>query len=325
MALGAPKFGRTIKILLSQPGLGDLVLVDWQGGQEAATDTSLEVDFTVDRHCKPEPQAATVEVRGLSALTIGKVVALHKAAESQAFADRRVLRSGKLTILAGYGDDAGVLFVGDLAPDGAKTRPGAPSGRVLTLRAQDGRIEWESRFVRRSMAPGVDLRTIQGVLAASGDYLSGADATKAFESQFPELVTRREGPAVKEGGFVMFGPSRLANRNLCRDAGLLPFYVDAQVKYVAADTATQGVAVVLREGETILSAEEGVLGYYKVRTLLDQRYRPGLQVVLVRASGAPIGNGVFRTDSARITGSNYQPPFDAELELRPTRRTKNIL
>ena len=60
MSLGAPKYGRTIKILLSQPGLGDLTLVDWQGGLDAPTDNSLEVDFTVDRHCRPEPQGATV-------------------------------------------------------------------------------------------------------------------------------------------------------------------------------------------------------------------------------------------------------------------------
>ena len=319
MSLGAPKYGRTIKILLSQPGLGDLVLVDWQGGLDATTDNSLEVDFTVERHCRPEPQGATVEVKGLSAATIGKVVALHKAAETQAFTDRRALRSGKLTIYAGYGDDAAVLFVGDLAPDGVKTRPGSPSGRVLQLRAQDGRIEWESRFVRRSLAPGVDLRTIQGVLAASGDYLSGADASKAFETQFPELVMRREGPTAKEGGFVMFGPSRLANRNLCRDLGLLPFYLDGQVKYVAADMATIGVLIVLQKGETLDYAEELPLGYYGAKARIDHRFRPGAQVQLVDENFITIGADLFRLDACKMTGSNYQAAFDADLELRPTR------
>lgn len=319
MALGAPKYGRTLKVLLSQPGLGDLVLVDWREGQEAKTDQSLAVSGTVQRHSRPEPQQATLEVLGLSKLTITKVLALHKAAEQQAFRDRRVLRSGKLTIYAGHGDDAGVLFTGDLAPDGATARPGSPSGKVLTLRALDGRIEWEGRFVRKSVAPGVDLRTIQGVLAATGDYLSGVDATKAFEQQFPELVVRREGPTAKEGGFVMFGPSRLANRNLCRDLGLQPFYVDGQVRYVSRDTATIGVLIVLREGDTLLSAQEGALGYYRARSLLDHRYRPGAQVSLVTRLGLPVGAGLFRMDSANITFSNHDAPYWADLDLRPTR------
>lgn len=318
MALGAPKYGRTMRVGLTLPSGLELVLVDWQAGDDA-DEKSLWVDFTVDRHSRPEPQAASVEVRGLSPETIATVVDAHKKAEAQAFETRRVLRSGKVRIDAGYGDDVGLLFIGDLAPDGVKTRPGQPTGTVLSLRAQDGRIEWESRFVRKSLAPGVDLKTIRSVIAASGDYLSGVDATKAFEKQFPELVTRREGPAAKEGGFVMFGPSRLANRNLCRDLGLQPFYVDGQVKYVAADTPLLGVAIVLRKGDTLLDAQEAALGYYKARSLLDHRYRPGVQVILADKFGLPVGAGTFRCDSARIVGSNYQVPYDAELELRPTK------
>lgn len=322
MSLGAPKFGRTLKVVLSLPAAPGYVLVDWQEGQDAATDGSLEVTFSIDRHSRPEPQRAVVEVMGLSTATISRVMSIHKAAEAQAFRDRRVLRSGKLDIYAGHGVDAALLFTGDLAPDGAQTRPGSPSGRVLVLTAQDGRIEWESRYVRKSVAPGVDLRTIRGVLAAAGDYLSGADATKSFEQQFPELTIKRGGPAAKEGGFVMFGPSRVANGNLCRDLGLRPFYLDGQVRYVAADTALQGVAIRLIKGgdnATILSAEEKPLGYYAVSTLLDHRYRPGLQVQLATQFGVPLGAGTFRLDSARLFGGNGVVDFNADLELRPTK------
>lgn len=327
MSFGAPKYGRTLKIVLSQPGLKNIVLVDWQGGQDRSETGSFFCTGTLTRHSEPSPQTATVTVKGLSKETRATIIRLHREAEMQSFTDRKALRSGKLEIYAGYGDDAGLLFVGDLAPKGVSETPLNP-GHSLTLTAQDGRIEWESRFVRKSVGPGVDLRTIRGVLAAASDYASGKDADRAFEQQFPELIKRREGPAAKEGGFVMFGPAQKVNRALCRDLGIRPFFVDGQVRYIPADEASLTTALVLRRGgenATLLSVSPEELGYYTARCHLDHRLRAGLQVHLREQDDKPIGAGTFRLENAQIRFSNESTPFDATLALRPSVKVEQQL
>ena len=316
--LGVPKYGRTIKVTLAQPGLGVFTITDWQGGK--AGPSSFDCDITINRHTRPEPQQASITVRGLSRETRSKILALHKAAESQAFKTRRVLKSGQVSIYAGYKDDAGLLFVGELAPDGVKVQPGDPQPSLL-LRALDGRIAWEGRFVKKSVGPGIDLRTIQGVLKAAGDYMSGKTAGQAFEEEFPELIKRREGPAAHEGGFVLFGKSQKVNRDLCRDLGIQPFFLDGELIYLARDAVLLDEAVTLVRGDTLLSVEELPLGRYQAVSLLDHRFRPGRQVNLREASGKPIGAGTFRLDEATISASAGGDAFHAVLSLRPTVKT----
>jgi len=315
MLAGAPKYGRTLKVTLAQPGLGVLTIVDWKGGREGTA--SLWCDITINRHSRPEPQAASLVIKGLGQPIRSKIIALHNEAERQAFKTRRALGSGKLSIYAGYGDDAGLLFVGDLAPDGVREVQGSPMPE-LHLRALDGRIEWEGRFIKKSVGAGVDVRTITGVLKAAGDYMQGKDAEVAFEDEFPELVKRREGPAVHEGGFVLFGQSQKVNRDLCRDLGIQPFFVDGELVYISRDTTLLGEAVTLIAGDTIQSVQPLALGRYQVLTLLDHRYRPGRQINLQTATGAPIGAGTFRLTEATITASAGGDAFNATLLLRPT-------
>ena len=61
------------------------------------------------------------------------------------------------------------------------------------------------------------------------------------------------------------------------------------------------------------------LGYYGAKARIDHRFRPGAQVQLVDENFITIGADLFRLDACRMTGSNYQAAFDADLELRPTR------
>lgn len=316
------KFGRTLKVFLAQPGLGELTIVDWLAGQprEGSEGKNFHVDFSIERHSRPEPQAASVTVQGLSQETRSKIVALHRAAEQRSFKDRRVLRSGQISIYGGYGEDAGLLFVGVLAPDGVSVKPGNPQPSI-TLKALDGRIEWEGRFVKKSLGPGVDLRTITGVLKAAGDYMSGADADKAFEDEFPELVKRRGGPTVAEGGFVLFGQSQRVNRMLCRDLGIQPFFTDGAVTYISRDTTILGEAIKYTRGGPdgdVLSLQEMPLGRIQITTLLDYRLRPGRQVQLVDDKGRSIGAGIFRADQVSIAGSIGGQSFHATSLLRPT-------
>lgn len=190
----------------------------------------------------------------------------------------------------------------------------------LELRAMDGRIEWEGRFVKKSVGAGVDLRTISGVLAAAGDFMSGKTVDQAFEEQFPELAKRTGGPAAFEGGFVLFGQSQKANRQLCRDLRIQPFFVDGEVIYISQDTTILKEAITLIRGDTLQSALEQPLGRYQAVCLLDHRFRPGLQVNLREADGRPIGAGTFRLDEAQIVGAAGDQPFNATLSLRPTVR-----
>jgi hypothetical protein len=313
----AEKWGRTVKITLAQPGLGVFTITDWIGGR--AGPSSFNCDFTITRHTRPEPQPASITIYGLSKETRSKISSLHKAAEATAFRSRRVLKAGQISIYAGYEGDAGLLFVGELAPNGVQTSAGNPQP-ALTLRALDGRVEWEGRFVKKAVGPGIDLRTIQGVLKAAGDFMSGKTTEQAFSEEFPELIKRREGPAVHEGGFVLFGKSQKVNRDLCRDLGIQPFFVDGELIYIARDAAILGEAVTLVRGRSILALQELALGRYQVTTLIDHRYRGGRQVLLREQNGKPIGAGVFRVDEATLTGSAGGDAFHAVLSLRPTVR-----
>lgn len=313
------KYRRSLKILLAHPGAEKpLVLSEWRSGQPVGTSGRF-CKFTVNWHSKPEPQRATIEIQGLAKSVRDLVVSLHEEAEAQSLRDRRLIGSGKVSIVAGYKDDTGLLYVGDLAPDGVKIRPGNPQP-VLTLAALDGRIAWEERYVRKSFGAGVDVRTISGVLAAAGDFMAGKSVDEAFEEQFPELTKRTDGPAAFEGGFVLFGKSQKANRNLCRDLRIQPFFVDGEMIYISQDTTLLGEAITLIRGVNLLSAEPIGLGRYSVRALLDHRFRPGRQINLRELDGKPIGAGTFRMDEGQTMGGMEGGPFNSTLTLRPTVR-----
>jgi hypothetical protein len=323
-SFGQPKFGRTIKVLLSQPPLPDLVLVDWQGGQDKAPLGSLWVTFSVNYHLRGEPQLATVYVEGLSRDTRKQILSIHKQNETRSFFERRALQSGRITIYAGHSDDAGVLFSGDLAAGGVKEDPG-DHGKTLVLTAEDSRALYESRFVKRSNAAGVDLATYRQVIALAGDYLSGKDSAGAWERRFPERMIRRSGPNTVENGFVAFGPSKRINRMWARTMGLQEFMIDGAMRFIALDEALLETAVILDEGKTIMDMSEEDLGYYNVRTILDYRFRCGRQIRLRDKQGAPIGAGTFRVDTADLTGSNKNSDYSATMLLRPTVKPELLL
>ena len=154
--LGVPKFGRTIKVTLAQPGLGVFTITDWQGGK--AGPSSFDCDIVINRHTRPEPQQASITVRGLSRETRSKILALHKAAESQAFKTRRVLKSGQVSIYAGYRDDAGLLFVGELPAtrnprSSSAHSTGGSRGRDASSKSRSGPASISARFRACSRRP----------------------------------------------------------------------------------------------------------------------------------------------------------------------------
>lgn len=321
---GQPKFGRTIKVVLSQPPLPNLVLADWQGGQDKAQGGSLWVSCTVNYHLRGEPQLATVSVDGLSRETRAKILGIHRQNETKSFFERRALQSGKLTIYAGHSDDAGVLFSGDLAAGGVKEEPGE-HGKALVLTAEDSRVLYESRFVKRSNAAGVDLATMRQVIALAGDYISGKDQAGAWERRFPERIIRRSAPNVVDNGFVAFGPSKRINRMWARSMGLQEFMIDGAMRMIAADEALLETAIELQEGKTILDLNEEDLGYYTVSSILDYRFRCGRQLKLLSKQGLPIGAGLFRIDDATLLLSNKSSEYRANMTARPTVKPELLL
>ena len=315
------KYGRSIRVFLQVGPPPGIPLVAWQDGQPIGPKLSLACTFTVRRTANPEPHELDLAVYGLSRATRELLVKTYEAAESMALKTRGALQFGKVRVDAGYGADVATLFTGDIAPDGVKPEFERP-GHVVRLKALDGRVPWKGRFVNKTSASNVDINTIRGVLAAGGDYMSGVDATQAFATQFPTLLKKKQGFPGYESGFAIFGESRRQNAQICKELGIQPFFMDGEVRYMAADAATLGLAVVLTAAGNgaLLDASPLGFGRYRCATLMEHRLRPGRQVILSDDLGRPIGTsgGLFRVDALVATGGNRSRDFGCEVDLSPT-------
>lgn len=316
------KFRRSVRVYFQTVAGSVLQLVAWHNGRpvpSAAGNVSLDAHFTIRRSVSPQPHTCEITVKGLSRFRRESIVRAFEEAERMSWTQRTELAAGKLRIDAGYGDDIATLFIGDIAPDGVKDEYSRP-GHTMTLRAQDGRIAWKSRFVNKSTGTNVDIKTIRQVLAAGGDYMAGLDADANFEKNFPNLVKSKKGFPGYESGYAIFGESRKHNKSLCATLGIAPFFQDGEVRYMSLEAALMDSAVVLSaaQGGVLLKASPLGLERWQAQTLMEHRLRPGRQVHLFDDLSRPIGAGIFRVDSMVATGGPRSPDFNTVVDLVPT-------
>jgi len=319
--VASPKFGRTVKLSLQLGPTEAVPLVAWVGGQPVGDKLSLACEFTVRSIAGPYPQECEVVVHGLARTTREMMLKLFDAAEELALKTRDVLKFGRVVLEAGYGEDYGVLFIGDIAPDGMRvmyTRP----GHSVTLRALDGRLKWKGRFNNKTSGSNTDLQTMRSVLALQSDYVTGVDADRSFAERFPSLVKKKLGFPGYESGFAIFGESRSNNKKICEDLGITPFFRDTEIVYIPSDSATLEEAVVLtaKGNGALLDAQPLGRGRFRVRSELEHRLRVGRQVVLSDDLGRPIGGsgGLFRVDASAAIGGVRTADFNHECDLTPT-------
>lgn len=294
----------------------DVVVCDFDDSRGSGSLAGLDASFVVTQHTRLEAQPMQLTVYGLSRETRDALDRRRDDALETAYRERSIRRMGRVTIEAGRPDTYGLLANHDVM-DIRHHREGADWRTEIT--AQDGRIQWRSAFVAESTSGGVDLSTVEQIVAAAVPVLEGKSPPEVFQAAFPDLL-QRTGVGGYEQGFVMFGPSLDENENQLNLLGLKGFWNKGQLIQIRADLPGLDQALVLVEGATVLEAQTEARGYVRVTALLDHRIEPGRQVILLRADGSVYGGApTYRVEQVEHTGSSWAETWQSEVVLRPSR------
>lgn len=265
----------------------------------------------------------------------------------------------QVKIEAGYRDDFVTIADAQTLPDGLRPNT-TPEGIPTTvIRAQDGRYPWQNAFVSDEVAPGVEYRLFEEILEVSEGYLEGTVTAEEINEKYPELLQRKDF-AGYQNGRVLAGDTAARQDELLETLGLTRFFDRGQSVFLDVNAVTQAEAVVLRlpprlnsaQGEQLAASQQtpliyddpeqitrvavpgGLLtyeeptsrGFVNARSLLNHRLTPGRQVFLRDENNKPIGEGVFRVDTVRHSGSTYGQEFNSQVLLRPVTisRSRNV-
>lgn len=330
-----PQLGRQIRITVH----GEVVC-DWQPfGDEDRSPDSLDCDFTVVQHAKPEPLTCELVIYNRSKEARERMTAVQTRARELGWKATQAIQSGAtvvepggeaaaaaalavsagtVKIEAGYAYDNAVISTTQILAMGGIKHSYNGQDWVTRIRSQDSRLPWQNAFVSQPIAPGVSLRDVNRVLEASQQFLEGTLAEKAFTEQYPELLVKKSLPGAVNG-LVLHGNTRAQNADVLDALGIEAFYLNGQLVYTPKGAATYPIAVRLSRANNLLTAVPDDFGRYTATTLLDHRIAPGRQVLLVDDDDVtPIGAGTFRVDQVTHSGNNYGASFTSVAILRPS-------
>jgi hypothetical protein len=303
------QYGRRVRITLDAGGRSVLVT-----DSEPDEDRGLRATFRVERHLKLEPVRASCTLWGMAKERREDLTRICDEALETAWRTRTARKVGRVRIEAGRPGAFGQLFVGEIQ-EVKHERDGATWRTDLT--ALDGRLEWEEARVSESIAPGIDLSTLQDVLKASEDVILGKQPFDAFAERFQELAAVK-GVSGYEQGFALMGPSRDVNASITDLLGADMWWVDGEQKLLPKGRTLSDPAIVLVRGETLLSETRVARGYSDALTWLDPRFAVGLQVQLREKDGRPIRALAHRVEAATFDASTWERAWYARLRLRPS-------
>jgi hypothetical protein len=308
------QWGRRVRVVLETGGTA--VLVADARPDARPEDVGLRVSFSVQKHLLLEPQKCRLTIWGLSRERRDDLTRVQDEALALAWKTRSARNVGRLRIDAGRPGSFGPLFVGQLqqvthARDGAGWR--------TDVDALDGRMQWKEAYVSQTVVPGVDLSTIQDVLAASENVLMGKQPLAAFAERFGELA-QVQGVYGPEQGFVLQGPSKDCNQALLDVLGLDAFWADGQLKFVPRGRVLSDPAVELVREETLLSETRAERGYSNAVAFLDPLLQPARQVQLREQDGRPIRALAHRVEAVTWDASTWDRAWYSRLVLRPSAR-----
>jgi hypothetical protein len=273
-------FGRTYQISFEQPAAGralrftapsrpalagDLV-------SQQAVDNALQLTFEVDKKAKARSNKARITVVNLGPQNVDFIQE----------------PGTRVRLLAGYRNNAEVIFVGDIATKGVTTDFTGPD-RVTEIEAADAGPQIETTRFSRSFAEGTTARQVANAIVDQMGLPRGNLDDPAF-AELDELSWST--------GVAFFSPARDA--------------LSEVLSFVGATWSGQdGVLQVLRPGETtreravLLSPTTGLIGAprrqkkgLEVTSFLQPQIRPG-RALEIRS---PDINGFYRVTQCQHRG-----------------------
>lgn len=263
---GAPLFGRVVTLIV-----GDRVFSDFH------------VNFNVRRTSRSKPSPAEIVISGLSQQT------------RDAISERLT----PVKLMAGYQENAGIIFTGQL--DSAISFWEPPQWQTA-IHASDGRAAWE-KYAQKSWVSGTPWQAI-------AQYLASAMGLQIGDASLAQITGTTRGA---------YAVDRYANREmdtLAQTLGLQWSIQDGAVQMVQADKSTQEQLIVISDASGLVGSvrftDPKISRVGKSRTkrvrsaiefdcLLLPDYKPGRRVQMNTLTC----KGIYRIDSVQHHGDSH--------------------
>lgn len=261
--------------------------------------TSLRTTFSIERHHKPEPGRAVIEVYNLGPDSRSRLSQDFERELGAGF-----VRDVQATLEAGYEHAFPLIFRGKIAR--VWHRRDGPDW-VTTLEADDGARELATKRVRISFTEGTRVTDVfRSVASQLG--LGLGNALKMFqEGNFSRSISQFA------EGLVLSGSSRDVLEQLARSAGLEYSVQNEQLVFTRSGEPLAGQVVELSRDTGLVGAPEpGEQGLVRCRALIRPGLEPARRVHLQSASV----DGFYRCASVTYTGDSHGVDWYADLDLQ---------
>jgi hypothetical protein len=287
--------------------------VEMEGGAVGKQRFGIDVRYAVSKSTKKEPNKAQIEIFNLSADTRGELQKSHKEAATR----REPLQ---VRLEAGYIDDMGVIFDGDLRVLTVKNE--GPDW-IVSINATEGGHAFRTAEIYRSFNAGTPVETvIRACAEAMGVGLGNLNDVIA------NMTIKGVGSSLAEG-LTAFGFAELELDSLVRSTnyrysiqrGVLQFQergkaVNRQVLELSSDTGLVGSpepvvdAMVLGKAG---KAKPSKAGAVKFKALMLHQLYPGAQVRL----NALNTKGDYHLTEVDFRGDTAGNEWNVECTARP--------
>lgn len=303
-------FNRSYKLIIDD--------IEIEGGGQGDSRFGLDVAFKIETTTQPTPNKATIQIWNLNADHRSE---LQKRSGSE-------IKKGKrqpiaVEFHAGYQDDRGVIFRGDLR-NLRTVRDGADF--VTEISGSDGGTSYKVATVSRSFSPGT---RIADVMNACVDAMGiGEGNLGEFSSS---LSIKNLGATFPEGHAVS-GPAEKALDHLVRSCGLAWSIqkgvlqlrergkpVDREVFQLSADSGLIGTPVAEIDTTVLQTSTAGApkqpskVGSVKVQCLLLHQLYAGAKVNL----DAETFKGDYQISQLTFAGDSAGDDWMCDMDVRP--------
>lgn len=276
-------YGRTVEVLIGPRGQNGKLFQD------------LRISFRIEKSLESNPNTATIEIYNL-------------AESSRSLVEQN---GSVVQLRAGYGENAKVLFLGDVAR--TTTKRSGPD-IVTSIEAGDGEFAYQNASADISLGPGAKYSQVFSALGSRLGVNQGQVKITNPNDQFQQ-------------GYSYSGMARDALDVLTEKQGLEWSIQDNQLQVLPADVATDETVIVLNPGTglvgspfktKILRPDLARVGKGKeeagvnVTSLLNPEIRPGRRIKVE----AQFVNGLFKVERVIHSGDTHSTQFYSEVEAR---------
>jgi hypothetical protein len=234
------------------------------GGGSTLTISDLRVRFTIKQTTVQSPNSAIIIITNLSQATAQTIKSSAGTGQST---------GQTVTLTAGYQDNAGVLFKGDIQE--ARIGRENPTDTIVTIWASSGDTAYNYGVASKTFAAGATHQDHY-------DHLLQAFAKFGIQAGYvpPGVLSKIKFPRSS----TLYGMARDHMRKLAAQVGCTWFITDDKVHMLQPGQALPG-------GVTVINAATGMIGMPMqtpvgviVRCLINPALRPGQQIQLNNAS-----------------------------------------